>query len=95
MGSTPQTLIKDEIRHSFTRPFLCHGAVGLSFAVAVYEDACLHIWSRSHNIFAARPARTLAVGDMLLPDSAGAIVELAPAYGAARAEAGRTSSSSP
>lgn len=44
------------IKAQYFRPYLMHGSIGPSCAIAIYENQQLHVWSHSQGIFPLRSA---------------------------------------
>jgi nicotinate dehydrogenase subunit B len=44
------------LRATYTRPFIAHGSIGPSCAVARLDDDCLNVWSNSQGVFHLRSA---------------------------------------
>ena len=55
-GSPPERPVADEIRHTYTRPFLAHASLLPSCAVARWDDEVVEVWTHSQGIFALRDA---------------------------------------
>lgn len=50
------------VKASYTRPFLAHGSIGPSCALAQLEDSGLRVWTHSQGIFSLRRDLALAFG---------------------------------
>ena len=46
----------DTIRAQYTKPYIMHGAIGPSCAVALYDEDHLHVWTHSQGVFPLRDA---------------------------------------
>ena len=61
--SAPTTApVARTIRACYTRPFLAHGSIGPSCALAQAQDSGLHVWTHSQGIFSLRRDLALALG---------------------------------
>ena len=50
------------IRAKYTKPYIMHGAIGPSCAVAMYDEDRLHVWTHSQGVFPLREAMVKVVG---------------------------------
>ena len=50
------------LRASYFKPYMMHGAIGPSCAVALYDEDQLHVWTHSQGVFPLREAMTRVVG---------------------------------
>lgn len=67
--------LPDRISHSarFTRPFIAHGSIGPSCAVAVSDDAGLTVWSHTQGVYPLRGDLATALG---LPEEQVRVIHL-------------------
>ena len=53
---------ENTVRARYFKPYIMHGAIGPSCAVALYDDDQLHVWTHSQGVFPLREAMTKVVG---------------------------------
>lgn len=59
---TPEAVCVQQVRADYERPYLHHASIGLSCALAQWNDSTLTVWSHSQGIFNLRRDLALAFG---------------------------------
>jgi CO/xanthine dehydrogenase Mo-binding subunit len=64
-GDEPRRNAVTEVAARYSRPYLCHGAIGPSCAVAYFDGATMQVWSHTQGVFPLRNA----LADVLMMDT--------------------------
>jgi CO/xanthine dehydrogenase Mo-binding subunit len=70
MGSAARRNAVTEIAARYSRPYLCHGSIGPSCAIAHFDGATMQVWSHTQGVFPLRNA----LADVLAMDPESIVV---------------------